>query len=160
MDKLHRQSMIGLVAILLAAGLALIVIPAWVNKPANVPHIVLSPQFWPYTTSALMALCGTALFIAGRRSDEIFNDGKTIGPGATARILIFLAGAIAYVWLIPLLGMVFASILAFAATSFMLRPKRPKPAMLCAVLLPLILYVFFAHVASVAIPQGAFVRLP
>jgi len=30
----------------------------------------------------------------------------------------------------------------------------------CAVLIPLVLYVFFAHIAGVAIPQGDFVRLP
>jgi len=50
--------------------------------------------------------------------------------------------------------------LAFLATAFLVRTSHPKTAVICALCVPLVLYVFFAHVATVAIPQGNFVRLP
>ena len=31
---------------------------------------------------------------------------------------------------------------------------------LVAIVLPLVLYAFFAHIAGVAVPQGEFIRLP
>ena len=44
--------------------------------------------------------------------------------------------------------------------SFLVRTKHMTIAIVSAVAVPLLLYVFFAHVAGVAIPQGNFVRLP
>lgn len=144
----------------MGAFLALVAIPNWVSAPDKVPHIVLSPLFWPYTIAGLLVLSGVGLVLSGRYSDEIFNADETRIPGAMKRILIFAAIAIAYVRLIPLMGMVWASILAFGATVSLLRPGHPRLAIICAVLFPLILYVFFAHIAGVAVPQGKFVRLP
>lgn len=160
MQKLHRQSLIGLFAILLGAFMVLVAIPNWVSAPDKVPHIVLSPLFWPYTIAGLIVLCGIGLFLSGQHSDELFNEDEATIPGAITRVLIFAVIAMVYVRLIPLIGMVWVSILAFAATAFLLRPGQPRLALLCAVLFPLILYVFFAHIAGVAIPQGQFVRLP
>ena len=61
---------------------------------------------------------------------------------------------------LPRLGMVWTCMLVFVATAFMFRTRYPKAAVVCAVVVPLVLYAFFAHVAGVAIPQGEFVRLP
>jgi hypothetical protein len=56
--------------------------------------------------------------------------------------------------------MVWTAMLAFAACACLFRTRHPIVAVICAVVVPLLLYAFFAHVAGVAIPQGAFVRLP
>jgi putative tricarboxylic transport membrane protein len=58
------------------------------------------------------------------------------------------------------LGLVWTAMLAFAATALLVRTKHMTIAIVSAVTVPLLLYVFFAHVAGVAIPQGNFVRLP
>ena len=52
------------------------------------------------------------------------------------------------------------SMLIFVATALLVRTRHPKTALVCAVIVPLVLYAFFAHVAGVAIPQGNFMRLP
>ena len=60
----------------------------------------------------------------------------------------------------PWLGMVWTSMLAFVALAFLVKTRHPATAFICAIVVPLVLYAFFAHVASVAIPQGELVRLP
>jgi uncharacterized protein YacL len=65
-----------------------------------------------------------------------------------------------YFLLISEIGMVWASMLAVGAVSFLLRTEHHVYSAVCAVVVPLILYAFFAHVAGVAVPQGEYVRLP
>ncbi|KIC08854.1 hypothetical protein RA19_18535 [Leisingera sp. ANG-M1] len=160
MIKLHRQSVMGIFAAGLGGILSFIAIPRWVATPANVPNIVLSPLFWPYTLAGLCVLAGLGLIWVGLHSNERFNEDEGEVSGAFARVFFFSLIAIAYVWALPVLGMVWASVLAFAATAFLLKSDYPKLALVCAVLFPVVLYGFFAHVAGVAIPQGEFVRLP
>ena len=75
-------------------------------------------------------------------------------------MIIVMAIMIVTMLLLPLLGMVWTSMAVFVATAFLMRTRHPLTAMACAILVPLVLYAFFAHVAGVAIPQGEFVRLP
>ncbi len=66
----------------------------------------------------------------------------------------------ATVLVMPRLGLVWTAMVTFVATAFLVKTNHPRSALVCAVLIPLVLYVFFAHIAGVAIPQGDFVRLP
>lgn len=61
---------------------------------------------------------------------------------------------------LPRLGMVWTAMIVFVVTAFLFKTRHPKIALASAVFIPLLLYMFFAHVAGVAIPQGDFVRLP
>jgi len=56
--------------------------------------------------------------------------------------------------------MVWTAMIVFLLTAFLFRTRHPITALICAVVIPLALYLFFAKVAGVAIPQGIFVRLP
>ena len=64
------------------------------------------------------------------------------------------------IWAIPLFGMVWVSIAGFAMLSVLVRTSHPVASAIVAILLPLVLYAFFAHVAGVAIPQGEYLTLP
>ena len=83
---------------------------------------------------------------------------------AVGRVLALAALMLAMLWLLPRLGMVWTSMLAFAALAFLVATPHRRTALLCAALVPLALYAFFAHVAGIAIPQGDvaadYVRLP
>jgi len=61
---------------------------------------------------------------------------------------------------LPRLGMVWTAMIVFVATAFLFKTRHPVIAIVCAVIIPLLLYLFFAHVAGIAIPQGNYVRLP
>ena len=61
---------------------------------------------------------------------------------------------------LPRLGMVWTAMIVFMATALLFKTRHPIIAIICAVIIPLLLYAFFAHVAGISIPQGNFVRLP
>lgn len=159
MKAIHRQTAIGIVAILVAVFLLLVAIPGYVSSPSNVRNVVLSPLFWPYTLAGLTALIGLGLVITGLWSAEEPASPATV-PGARRRLAIMAVIMVLTMLGLPRLGMVWTAMLAFAATAFLVRTEHPATALVCAVMVPLVLYGFFAHVASVAIPQGDFVRLP
>ena len=75
--------------------------------------------------------------------------------------LAVMAGLMAVTMLVlHRLGLVLTSMLLFVAVAYLVQSKHKKTAWLCAIIVPLVLYAFFAHVAGVAIPQGDFLRLP
>ena len=150
---------LGLIALLCAAFLAFVAIPFWVSSPSNVSNIVLSPTFWPYALSGFLALVALGLLIAPAAQQEAVESE----PQALAPWLRLLGMAVIMVLTmiaLPTLGMVWTSMLVFLLCAFMFRTRYPVTAIICAVVIPLVLYAFFAHVAGVAIPQGEFVRLP
>ncbi len=61
---------------------------------------------------------------------------------------------------LPRLGMVWTAMVVFIATALLFKTRHPVVAVISAIIIPLILYAFFAHVAGISIPQGNFVRLP
>ena len=162
---MHRQIQIrlGLCALALAALLILVGIPGWISTPSNVRNIVLSPLCWPYVLAGLTGIIGLALLADGLRTprpaDPIPAEIEDPLRGYL-RLAAMAAIMIMTMLLLPLLGMVWTSMAVFVATAFLMRTRHPLTAMACAILVPLVLYAFFAHVAGVAIPQGEFVRLP
>jgi len=156
------QTRLGIGACLVAAFLVFIGIPGWVSSPSNVQNIVLAPTFWPYVLSALTGIIGLGLILAGRSAGtaidpEDIEETDGLGWPRLAALAVIM-GITMYA--LPRLGMVWTTMLVFAATAFLFRTRHRVTALICAVLIPLALYAFFAHVAGVGIPQGNFVRLP
>lgn len=156
------QLHLGATACFISLFLIFIGIPKGVSSPSNVPNIVLSPLFWPYVLASFTGLAGLGLLMAGWRQsgtdtfdDEPENDtNRWLRLGALALLMVVTMYAL------PRLGMVWTTMLVFVFTAFLFRTRHPRTAMICAVLIPLGLYLFFAHVAGVGIPQGNYVRLP
>lgn len=160
MHRIKRQTLIGIASLLVAAIMIFAIIPTWVSSPSNVRNIVLSPLFWPYILSALTVLIGLGLVFTGFYVADPSEPESPAIPGGYLRLGILAAIMAITMFALPRLGMVWTSMLIFAATAFLIRTSHPKTAIVCAIAVPLILYGFFAHVASVAIPQGDYVRLP
>lgn len=114
--------------------------------------------------TALTGLTALGLLFAGWRmdgSEPAGDEHKTDSKGAAWMRLALLAFIMVLtMFALPRLGMVWTAMLVFAATAFMFKTRHPFIALICAVIIPLLLYLFFAHVAGIAIPQGNFVRLP
>ena len=155
---------IGGAAIVIAAFLILFAIPQWVSTPSNVHKLVLSPLFWPYIVAALtgeigLGLVARSLTMAQAPSDQPDTDYAE-ARSASIRLVVFAGMMVLYMLAMNTLGMVWASMVAFVGVAFLVKTRHPKTAIVAAFIVPLLLYAFFAHVASVAIPQGIFVRLP
>jgi hypothetical protein len=158
------QLQLGIGACLASAFLVFVAIPTWVATPSNIKNVFLSPVFWPYVLAGCTGVVGLGLITAGARMAEApaeeRADAHDEGMGAWVRLLGMALIMVMTMYLLPRLGMVWTSMLCFAMTAFLVKTRHPVAAMICAVVIPLALYAFFAHVAGVAIPQGDFVRLP
>jgi len=157
------QIQLGIGAIIAAAFLLLVAIPTWVSSPSNVPNIILSPLFWPWALAVLTAITGLGMILTSIRAPRLTEpeasdvDDRSRAWGRMAGIAVLM---VITMLAMPRIGMVWTSMLVFAITAFLVRTSHPRTALISAVLVPLVLYAFFAHVAGVAIPQGDFVRLP
>lgn len=154
---------IGIFTIAFSAILLAVLIPYGIVTPRKVRLLVLSPLFWPSILGVLLLLCGIILTIQGwLSSDDASAEPGPEYPGrpGVLRLAALLALIIVYYLAIPLLGMVWASVLAFLALIAITGTKRWISACVVALVLPLALYSFFNHVAGVPIPQGQLVRLP
>lgn len=163
LKSLHLR--LGIATCLASVFLIFFAIPRFVSSPTNVGNIVLSPLFWPYVLAGLAGLMGLGLLYTSFRAgaEPLADEDDQPDPeGAApwARLAALAVIMILTMYALPRLGMVWASMLAFAACAFLFRTRHPVAALVCAVVVPLLLYAFFAHVAGVAVPQGNFVRLP
>jgi hypothetical protein len=144
----------------------LVAIPYAVTSPSNVGRLVLSPTFWPIIISWLIINLGAMLLVLRwfRPAEPTIGDVDVPVDAATGgpwiRLVATAVIMVALVLATPYLGLVWTSILCFALLSVVIRAPQPILSGVVAILLPLVLYAFFAHVAGVAVPQGEFVRLP
>ncbi len=163
MNARRAQLHLGVGACALSLLMIFWIIPVYVSSPSNVGNVILSPLFWPYTLAGLTGLTGLGL-LATRvllpADDAPLNDPIDDAPQAWLRLVVIAAIMLGAMLLMSRLGMVWTAMLCFAATAFLVRTRHPKAAVVCAIVIPLALYAFFAHVAGVAIPQGEVIRLP
>ena len=151
----------GLFSLILSLFLFFVAIPFGVTAPSNVTKVVLSPVFWPEVLSILLGITGIALMFAGRTTTDVESeDNEPATKGSYQRLLLLAVLMCAYIFAIPNLGLVWTSMIAFVALAVLIKSSHPKTAVISAIVIPLILYLFFAHVAGMAIPQGDFLRLP
>lgn len=157
------QIQLGVGAVIAAALFLLLIIPALVSTPSNVPNIILSPLFWPNTLASLTGLIGIGMLMTAlrlKKPEATAESDVDNRRAAFVRLLAFAVVMLFMIYAMPRLGLVWASMVAFIATAVLVRTRNPLAAVISAILVPLTLYIFFAHVAGVAIPQGDFVRLP
>jgi len=139
-------------------------IPLAVVSPSNVRLAALDPAFWPNIISWLITFIGVLMMITS------FLEKKNEAPDATECqfsykkelyllcVVLFFVG---YAVLLPELGMVWGSSLAYVVLSlFVFKTKHRVSAVVVGILLPVLLYAFFNHIAGVSIPQSEILRLP
>ena len=163
MEDRNIQIQLGAGAIVASVFLIVVAIPVWVSSPSNVPNIILSPLFWPNVLAAITALIGAGMIVTSiaRPGPETSSDTADADrQGAFKRLAIMAVIMAACMLAMPVVGLVWTAMATFVATGFLVKTTHPRTVVICAVLVPMFLYVFFAHVAGVAIPQGDFVRLP
>lgn len=164
MNFVRTQFAIGVGSLLFALFLWLYAIPNWVSAPGNVRNIVLSPVFWPYVLTGLIGIIGIGLVLVAVKTrphrDDLAQQLDLGSSSAWFRLCCMAVLIVLYLLAIPSIGMVWASMMAFIAYALLVKTSHPRSVLLAAVIMPLVLYVFFAHVAGVAVPQGEFVRLP
>jgi len=154
---------LGVLCSVIAFFLWFYAIPQWVSAPSNVSRLVLSPTFWPLIIAALIGLCGAyLLFIDNRQTADEIESLEQPENRTTGFIRLFMAAVAMVLFLISVetAGLVIGSMILFLVMIFIVTQTISIRFFVIAVILPVALYGFFAHVASVAIPQGEWMQLP
>ncbi|WP_299358805.1 tripartite tricarboxylate transporter TctB family protein [uncultured Paracoccus sp.] len=159
----RHEILIGLGVVAFAAIVLWWLIPAYVTLPRRPPLRALAPSFFPKIIGWTMLITGAGLALkavlapptpAAIAVTPNIDRGELLRIGGLA--LILLASYLA----LPVFGMVWTSMVVFLLLVLLTGRRRLGWGIVSAVLLPLLLYLFFAKVAGVAIPQGQIVRLP
>ncbi|QFT92122.1 Tripartite tricarboxylate transporter TctB family protein [Roseovarius sp. THAF9] len=150
----------AVITILAALVFALVVIPNGVTRPASVKHLPLSPVFLPYVLTI-----GVGIFALIHLLEAIFaahipgEDDASLGthPRWKSRVLM-LVGLLALYLLMPgRLGMPLTAIIVTIALMAIGGERRPLILLGVGIAVPVLVYLFFAHVAQVPLPMGLFV---
>ena len=181
---------VGLFSLGLGLLLHFWLIPNFISVPGNMARAVLSPAFWPEILAVMAMLAGVFVLVgafkqsseiqasdASPSSDAPTGESAPAGESSTAsppqaldqqvsprsdliRLLTFVVAMALYAKYLDYLGMALSSVLMLLVSFYLLGEKRIGLVLSVSILLPLVLYTFFLHVAGVSIPQGELIRLP
>ena len=165
-----RERLTGIGVLVLGLLIFFVLIPAGVDRPGSVEHAALAPDFWPRIIAGIIMLMGLFLAIrpAAKEEDEERGDGggeegveaaAEAAGGWTHRLpglAVALGTLFAFYFLIPYLGMVAPGIAVILGLMVYAGERRWPLGVAVALCVPILLYVFFVHVASVPIPLGVF----
>lgn len=147
----------------------------------SVPPITLTDnlggRFFPQIISVLFMIASAGLVVTGAMGIEIAGGtvkgsdsaaGQASAAEATApeaakpmfgpgemRLLAFLAVMLVYTLILPLIGYIPASILTFAVMIVIVGERRPLRVGLGAVVITALLYVLFAVVFNMNVPEAS-----
>ena len=179
---MRQQSVIvGLFSLVLGLLLHFWLIPNYISVPSNMARLVLSPAFWPEILAGMAGLAGAFVLVGAfgksskpnsqdldsaanltedQQASNVASPLKEVSQPSLIRLLAFVIAMALYAKYLDYLGMALASILMLLVSFYLLGEKRIGLALIVSIVLPLVLYAFFLHVAGVSIPQGELIRLP
>lgn len=154
---------LGILCCVLAIFLWFYAIPTWVSAPSNVSKVVLSPTFWPLIIAALIGLSG--IYLVAMEAVQATHDTETLEQPESAmagsiRLILGAVAMVIFLFSVETTGLVIGSMALFLVIAIIITQTISLRSVLIAICLPIALYGFFAHVASVAVPQGEWIQLP
>ncbi|MBE0462930.1 tripartite tricarboxylate transporter TctB family protein [Halomonas sp. AOP43-A1-21] len=158
----------GLVITALFGVVLFLLIPAYVPRPRFIPGFAPPPDMWPRTVSMLgMALGMLLVGLSFSRKTEALadpEDASTLRGGTPLATLLtrfawtVLAFAL-FIGAVSLLGFLLSSILLLMAMLVLTGYWRHKiVATIVAIVLPLLLYLFFSSALNTRFPVGSLFR--
>jgi putative tricarboxylic transport membrane protein len=159
---------VGAVSTALGGLLHFWLIPNFISVPENMARAVLSPAFWPEILSALVIVSGLIILLQDSLSSVSNSSPEDGGPSTVSeevstswtRLVAFCFAMVIYVGSINYLGMPISSVIMLIVSFQLLGEKRYGPSLVISAGLPILLFMFFFHVAGVSIPQGEWISLP
>jgi len=155
---------IGLGVVCFSLALLFYIISATVVTPRSVTQAVLSPDFWPNIIAWMMLFLGMVMMLKSLLTPRLLRSntiGKKVDKKTLLRVLVLILFFVSFYQLLPELGMIWGSSLAYILLSvFICKTQYRATAVTVGLVLPVALYAFFYHVAGVDIPQNEFMRLP
>ncbi|EBA07048.1 tripartite tricarboxylate transporter TctB family protein [Sagittula stellata] len=155
----RREIVFAALTLIAAALFAAIVIPAGVTTPGSVKHLPLSPAFLPYVLTGAIALFALVHLLEALFAPHVPDDDAT-PPDLHAhwklRLLVLCVLLLIYLLVPETLGMLLTSIVVTVVLMAMGGERRPLVLLGVGITVPLLIYLFFVHVAQVPMPAGIF----
>ncbi|MBB3995160.1 hypothetical protein GGR95_002811 [Sulfitobacter undariae] len=153
----------GVAIVVFFAFVALVLIPAYVPRPAFIPGFAPPPDMWPRTVSITGIVLGLVVIVGaltGRVApqDPIDTDG---GSSKThlmrfAAVVLCFAG---FIVLVPYIGFLLSTALLTGAAIYLAGERRHWILALAISLLgPVLLISFFSSVLGTQFPMGALTK--
>jgi len=142
-----------------------VLVPKGIVVPKNIGHITTSPAFWPSIISIIIGLMGVLLMLPEKITSSVDEDSsdddekRTPWKTRIPRLLVVLALLFAFYYSIESLGMVVPAMLLIFILMVYSGYRRWGLIVFLSALVPIILYIFFVHVANIPIPLGIFETL-
>ena len=173
-DKANREIGLGSAIVVFAALGFLLAIPYGIVMPGNIEVLALAPNFWPFVVMAMAGIAGAVITAQGfldrtkpdvphvsATPDEatpVFEEIDDDRPPAEAamRATIVVGSLFALYFAIPFAGIVAGTMVILIFLIWLSGERRWRLILSIAILLPLVLYFFFVHVANVPMPVGVF----
>ncbi|MEK9671841.1 MAG: tripartite tricarboxylate transporter TctB family protein [Rhodospirillaceae bacterium] len=168
MTSAKRDIWIGGVAMAIAALGEFVVIPLGVTVPSSIKVLALSPDFWPRIIMFLLAGAGAMILFQGLAAGKLpiapppvklEGDNEVVHfpmKAQVIRVTAAFAGLFVFYALSPFIGMVVGCMVLVTLATRILGVQSWAKSLALAVILPVVLYFFFANVAQVPIPLGLF----
>ena len=166
--KLRKKKDLASGVLFLGLGLLalFVAIPLGVQVPSTVKVRALSPDFWPLLISCGVILSAVFLIFEAYfmpapatedddEADEAAQYQLATLPAAL-RTIILIFGLFAFYFSLTTLGVVAASVVLLCAMMLFYDERRYVLIIVLSICIPILLYLFFRHVASVPIPLGIF----
>ncbi|PWG65545.1 tripartite tricarboxylate transporter TctB family protein [Spiribacter halobius] len=153
-----RDLFTGLVMVLVGVALIVWIIPAGTSAPYSAGNLAHSPAFWPKVLAVILLLAGAALALKAvpqtARNPVAAMDAVSLSKAASWRFWASLALLVPYYAACVQFGLLIPSTMAFVAYGLLAGERRYGILLLSAVLMPLLLTLFFIHLADVLVPLG------
>ena len=159
----NKDVLAGLVFFVFGLLTLTVLIPFGIQQPSSVQYRALSPSYWPNIVAGAIAVLGMALVIASvmaaKASEKRGESAEASGePAGTLWLALrpFVALAICFALYFGLepLGFVLTTAIALAALMILAGEYRPHVVIPVALIVPMVLHLFFTKAASVPIPMG------
>jgi hypothetical protein len=154
----RREIVFAALTLAAAIGFALFVIPNGVTTPASVRHLPLSPAFLPYVLTAAIGVFALIHMLEAIYAPHIPADdeegSQDAHPNWKVRAILLSVLLLVYLLLPERLGMLPTAIGVTIALLAIGGERRVAVLLGVGITVPLLVYLFFAEVAQVPMPEG------
>ena len=163
MEKLPKDFYLGAGLAAVSAIFLFFVIPKAVVVPSNIKIISLRPDFWPAILCVVIIILSLLLlatsyinYRASSPTGKQPHSSEKIAPRPMAILkpLSVIGVLLLYYFSINFLGIILSSTAALLGLALLYGERNFKVLIPLAIIVPVVLYLFFSKVANVPLPIG------
>ena len=139
--------------VIVSLTLITILIPIGMDAPRKVRFAALAPSYYPYIVSTILFLLGSVIIIRSRR-EKAAQPEPNVHPQAIKRLSKFIFLLAVFASSLEWAGFILSSSVALMVALPLAGEKRPLIIIANALIIPILLYLFFYKIAGIPIPLG------